>query len=93
MQGAGAALKTSNEESATIRGGCARLNTRLSAMQYQLSTILDRLVSRPKSIENHRQEPGITDSGSAPVNDSLTSAHLTANEIEQSITAISNLVG
>lgn len=90
MNGAGTAQKSASDD-VTIRGGAARLVNRLSAMEYQLSLILDKLVPRPKPIDsgNKTAPPPVTPS----VSECITDAHLTANQVEESIAAIQNLIG
>lgn len=88
---AGTAQAKQPETPADIRGGVSSLYERLQSMETNLQSIMDRLVSRPKSIDNGRSEPNVPMVN--PVCDSLANAHLTATQVEHSINAISNVIG
>lgn len=88
MQGTAKAIEP---QEATIRSGMARLGSRMSDMEGNLSLILDRLVKRPKNIETNAKTP--EPQRELTVSECMTEAHLTAVAIEQSITAIQNLIG
>lgn len=75
---------------ATIHGGVTTLCNRLMAMEQSLNNILDRLVNRPRAIsggntEKLAQEPSTSDH--------LTGCHLCASRIEDTLTAIQQLIG